>query len=162
MIKKFSKESGQAIVEAIIAISILVMGLLGIFTLLSRSLSLNRVVTDQSTATHLAAEGIELVKNLIDANVMQGRPWNLGLAPGDYEMDFNDSALAPNQNRKLNFDVSSGEYSYDAGSQTNFQRVITIAQPTPEEIKVNSLLKWVTRGSGEFEVNLEDHFFNWR
>lgn len=162
MIKKFSKENGQAIVEAIIAISILVVGLLGIFSLVSRSLSLNRFVSDQAAAANLAAEGIELVKNLIDANVMQRKPWNQGVGPGDYEIDFNDSALASNQNRKLNFDPGSGEYSYDAGSQTNFQRTITIAQPTPEEIQVNSVLKWLTRGSGEFEVNLEDHFFNWR
>lgn len=162
MFLNFHDQKGQAIVEAIVAISILVMGLLGIFSLVSRSLSLNRVIADQSTATHLAAEGIELVKNLIDTNVIQGKPWNLGLALGDYEMDFNDSALAPNQNRKLNFDSGSGQYSYDFGAPTVFRRVITITQPTPEEIKVNSLLKWVTRGSGEFEINLEDHFFNWR
>ncbi|MBI3046373.1 MAG: hypothetical protein HYY86_02460 [Candidatus Harrisonbacteria bacterium] len=161
-LKNSSSESGQLMVESIIAISVLIIGLLGIFTLLSRSLSLNRVIADQSAATHLAAEGIELVKNLIDANAIQRRPWNLGVNPGDYEVDFNDGALAVPQNRKLDFDSGSGQYSYDSGSPTTFQRLIVISQPSPDELKVNSLVKWTTRGGGQFEVNLEDHFFNWR
>ena len=169
LIKKLNPKSytpkpqgGQVLVEAIVAISILVIGLLGIFSLLSRSLSLNRVIADQSAATYLAAEGIELVKNLVDANAIQRRPWNLGINPGDYEMDFNDSALAANQNRKLNFDSESGQFSYDSGAPTAFQRLIVISQPSPDELKINSLVNWITRGGGQFEVNLEDHFFNWR
>lgn len=160
--KLLKAQSGQLMVEAMIAISILVVGLLGIFSLLSRSLSLNRVVGDQIIATNLAAEGIELVKNLIDANVLRGGPWNLGLNPGDYEIDFDDSVLAANQNRKIGFNSGSGLYGYGAGVPTNFQRLISISQPSPDEIKINSLVNWVTRGGGQFEVNLEDHFFNWR
>jgi|SRR3989344_4627917 len=162
MIKETTSQSGQLMVESIIAISILVVGLLGTFSLLSRSLSLNRVIADQMIAANLAAEGIELVKNLIDANVLRGGPWNLGLNLGDYEMDFNDLILAANQNRKISFDSGSGRYGYDSGAATSFQRLITVSQPQPDEIKVRTLVSWLTRGGGQFEVNLEDHFFNWR
>lgn len=166
--KLFKAQNGQVMVESIIAISVLVIGLLGIFTLLSRSLSLNRVIADQSVATHLAAEGIELVKSRLDRNALLNAggsavPWNDGVNRGDYEMDFNDSVLAVNQNRKLNFDSGSGQYSYDFGAPTAFQRLIAISpNPDGNEIKVNSIVAWTTRGGGQFEVNLEDHFFNWR
>lgn len=162
MFKRNSSESGQLMVEAMIAISILTIGLLGIFSLLSRSLSLNRVIADQMIATNLAAEGIELVKNLIDANVLRRNPWNQEISSGDYEIDYNDTVLTGNQNRKISFDSGSGFYGYGAGVPTNFQRLISISQPSPDEIKINSLVNWVTRGGGQFEVNLEDHFFNWR
>lgn len=153
---------GQMMVEAMIAITIAVVGLLGIFSLLSRSLSLNKVVSDQVVAANLASEGIELVKNLVDSNVIQRNPWNLGINSGIYEIDFIDSSLSSNQNRYLNFDSATGEYSYGAGQATRFQRKITIEQPTADEIKTNSAVKWETRGGGNFEINLEDHFFNWR
>ena len=65
---KFRKNKGYILIEAIIAITIAVVGLLGIFSLLSRSLSLNRVVADRFVASYLVAESIEIVKNLVDNN----------------------------------------------------------------------------------------------
>ena len=37
------------------------------------------MVGDQVIATNLASEGVELVKNLIDSNIIQRKPWNLGV-----------------------------------------------------------------------------------
>ena len=59
---------GYVLVESVVAMTIVVVGLLGIFSLLSQSLSLNRVVGDRYVGTYLAAEGIEVVKNIIDNN----------------------------------------------------------------------------------------------
>ncbi|MEK9170544.1 MAG: hypothetical protein AAB674_02760 [Patescibacteria group bacterium] len=154
--------SGQMLVEAMIAITIAIVGLLGIFSLLSNSLSLNRVVGDQVIATNLASEGVELVKNLIDSNIIQRKPWNLGVDPGEFEIDFSGNSLSPYQNRYLNFNPETGEYSYGSGQPAKFIRKVVIGQPSPDEIKTNSIVKWETRGGGKFEINLEDHFFNWR
>lgn len=154
--------NGQILVEAMVAITIAVVGLLGIFALLSQSLSLNKVVIGQSVGANLAVEGIELVKNLIDGNIIQKRPWNEGVGPGQYELDFTEQGLSANQNRFLNFDASTGEYNYRAGQPSRYQRVITVEEPAPDEIKVNSSVNWITRGGGEFSVDLEDHFFRWR
>ncbi len=156
------RSKGQMMVEAMIAITIAVAGLLGIFSLLSRSLSLNKVVGDQVIAANLASEGIELVKNLIDSNVIQQQPWNLSINPGEFEIDFISDNLSSYQDRYLNFDSATGEYSYESSQSTKFKRKIIIEQPIPDEIKINSMVKWETRGGGEFEINLEDHFFNWR
>ena len=67
---------GYMLVELMVSISLLVVGFLGFLGLLSRSLSLNRVVADQFIANYLAMEGIEITKNLIDSNIIQGSPWN--------------------------------------------------------------------------------------
>lgn len=158
----FSRNKGQLIIESMISISIAVVGILGILALLSRSTSLNRVVSDQFTGAYLAAEGIEITKNIIDANIIQLKPWNEGFSSGSFEADYNSAELELNQNRQFLFDSADNLYSYGAGNQTNFVRTINIQLVGSEEIKVNSIVKWTTRGGGKFEVNLEDHFFNWR
>jgi len=161
------KENGQIMVEALIAITIATVGLLGIFTLVSRSLSLNRVVADQYIASNLAAEGIELVKNLIDYNVRNGLPFNNGscLSEGNHNIGYNDligSSCAYDSSRFLLFNSLTRFYGYDAGAATPYKRTVTISWPQSDEIMAQSLVVWTTRGGGEFEVKLEDHFFNWR
>ena len=160
---KFQLNRGYILVESLIAITIVVVGLLGIFSLLSRSLSLNRVVADRFVAAYLAGEGIELVKNSIDNNILEGKPWNEGLASGDYEADFHDTGLQTDLHRTLRLDPNTGAYSYTETSPTNFRRTIHIdVSRDGEEITVGSRVAWLTRGGGKFNINLEEHLFNWR
>ena len=161
--QKLKVTSGQLIIEAMIGIGIAVVGLLGILTLLSRSISVNRVVGDQFIGNYLAAEGLEVVRNLIDANIIQNRPWNQGFnTVGSFEVNYQSLSLEPSQNRQLLFDSTNNRYNYQNGTPTPFKRTINIVPIGSEEIKVNSIVAWTTRGSGQFEVNLEDHFLNWR
>ena len=155
-------KKGQLLIESMIAISIIVVGLLGLVGLLSRSLSLNRVVSDQFTANYLAAEGIEVVKNIVDANTVQKQPWNLGLANGEYQVSYDSVQLESTLRQPLVFEEGTGRYSYGFGRPTSFVRTIKIELLSQDEIKVNSIVNWTTRGGGKFEVNTEDHFFNWR
>jgi len=152
---------GYLLIESMIGISIAVVGILGILSLISRSVSLNRVVGDQFTGAYLAAEGIEIVKNLIGANIINRRPWNSGFMDGDFEADYLSMFLDSGRNRRLLFDSTSRLYSYQTGSPTNFIRTIKIELIGSGEIKVNSVVRWTSRGGGEFEANLENHFFNW-
>jgi hypothetical protein len=158
---RFQKKEGQVLVEALVALGILTVGLLGISTLLSRSLSLNRVVSTNYAGTYLAAEGIEIVKNIIDTNVLQSRAWNDLGGNGDYEADFDDSSLGSNQSRFLAFDPATNIYSYGGPQATPFRRLIRIALTGSDEVKVNSIVSWSVRG-GDYQVNLEDHFLRWR
>jgi type II secretory pathway pseudopilin PulG len=159
---KLKAKRGQLLIESMIGISIAIVGILGILALLSKSASLNQVVSNQFIGNYLAAEGIEIVKNLIDANIIQGKPWNQGFQTASFEADYTSLSLAPNQNRPLLFDSANNLYSYQSGAPALFTRTINIELVGSEEIKVNSVVKWRTRGGGQFEVNLEDHFFNWR
>lgn len=161
--KSSHQNKGYLLVETMVAVMIVTVGLLGIFSLLSRSLSLNRVVGDNFRAAYLSAEGIEIVKNIIDNNLIAERPWNYRISDGNYEISYEDFLLQPNQNRFLNYNPVSGFYSYNEDRPTNFQRVISInVSEDGQKIAVGSKVKWITRGGGRSEINLEDHFLNWR
>lgn len=180
MIKKFSnhpsfhscERGGFFVVEAIVSVSALVVGFLGIVTLLSNSLALNRVVSDSYTGNYLALEGIEIVKNLIDANAIQKSGWNCGfINGGDFEIEYNSlpatggcpgTALEPNSSRLLGFDPGVGLYGYSGSQGTGFRREIKINILSDNETQVNSIVSWTTRGGGTSSVNLEDHFWDWK
>ncbi|MDE2000962.1 MAG: hypothetical protein KGI60_00140 [Patescibacteria group bacterium] len=159
---RHSSRCGQMMIEAMVALSIVLVGLLGIFSLVSRSLSLNRVATEQYTGANLAAEGIEIVKNILDANALQKNAWNMGVAPGEYQVDYTSASLAQYGGVPLHYDPATGMYSYAGPETTSYNRKITVSQPSPDEIVVDSTVSWTTRDSGQFQVDLEDHFFNWR
>jgi type II secretory pathway pseudopilin PulG len=172
--------AGQIMLESIVAISIIVIALLGIFDLLSRSLSTNRIAGNQYVASNLASEGIEMVKNLIDNNVIQGTSWNAGLNPGIYEIAYDNTNLeiidqidsnpdncTPDfvrQNAQLlTFDPATGLYAYGLPNPTIYKRAVCVKNLSgDDELKVNSIVTWTTRGDANFEINLEGHYFNWR
>lgn len=173
--RKADKESGQALVEVMVAVAMLTVGFLGIVGLLSRALALNRVVADNYVATYLAAEGIEITKNIIDGNEGQGLVWNDGngvsdcsgdieIGVGGCEADTDSTELRGYRAQLLNFDDSTKLYSYSGGaSPTSFRRRIVITlMPGGSEVQVESQVTWITRGGGTSEVTLEDHFYDWR
>ena len=161
------------LVETMVALSVITIGLLGIFALLSTSMGLNRFVSEKHVATYLAAEGIELVKNLIDTNYIARKggqliSWNEGLSQaGSYEIDYMSTSLAPVSGGNLNLlYYSDGLYGYDqsgGAEQTKYKREIIIDPSIADQIKVNSIVVWEGRGLAEARmVNLEDKFFDWR
>lgn len=153
---------GQLLIEAMIAMGIVVVGTVGVLGLLSQALSLNRAVSNQFVGTYLAAEGIEVLRNILDANLIQGREWNSGFRDGVFEIDYRSTALENNGDRKILFNSSSGRYGYESGEETPFVRTVRVKLVGQNEVAVNSIVSWTTRGSRSFEVNLEDHFFSWR
>ncbi|MDP3947142.1 MAG: prepilin-type N-terminal cleavage/methylation domain-containing protein [bacterium] len=157
-----NRRRGQLLIEAMIAISVITVGIAGVLALLSQSLTLNRVVADQYTATYLAAEGIEVVKNIIDTNIVNTRPWNQGLTDGAYEVDFKSIVLTPDAGRQIQFDAATGRFGYQGGTPTNYRRQVLITLISADEVRVNSIVNWITHGSGAFSLDTEDHFFNWR
>ncbi len=180
--------SGQSLIEAIIAISLLTVGFIGIAALLSQSLFLTRVVSDQTTATYLAAEGIELAKNLIDHDVYMhlaglGTGWGscfanslaTALAPGataSYEFDYTstDCNKAYFSTEVLQFDPVTGLYGYasdlpvgDNPVPTKFTREIRMGWSVDgKQFTVNSIVRWGTGAFVPQDIDLEDHFYSWR
>lgn len=152
--------AGQIIIESVVATSVLVVGFLGLFALLARSFYLSRIVQDNYAATYLAAEGIEVVKNIVDHNVVSGLPWNSGFANGDYEVEYGSASLAASANRTLSFDSSANVYRYAGNVRTSFRRLMRINLASQNELRVNSIVSWNT-GLFQSSVNLEDRFFNW-
>ena len=163
------RDNGQLIVEMMVAVSLLVIGLLGVFAVLSQSLGLNRVAANQFVAANLAAEGIEVTKNIVDANFINDAQWNLYIEDGQYEVQFDDTSLIGNEasdnpSQQKFLSLNNGRYSYDSGGEeTRFKRIITIKNSEDlTEIKVISRVYWRDRGGVDFDIVLEDRFRNWR
>lgn len=152
-------KKGSILIESVVAINVILVGLLGVFNLLSSSLALNRDVGQKFVATYLAAEGIEVVKNLIDTNYAESRPWNEGLSDGTYSVSYDSDSLVFNSEENLR--LENGIYGYESGEETLFRRDINIELISSDEIKVVSVITWQTK-KGSRSVDLEDYFFNWR
>jgi len=152
---------GYLLIESSIGLALLLVILGSSFSFLSSSLGMTKIVQNQALASFLASEGIEVVKNIIDSNIINFRAWNQGLSDGEYEVQYDSENLSPYQNRFLKLDKSTDIYSYTNGENTFFKRKIKIKNINSDEIQVNSIVSFKLKG-GDYEVNLEDHFFNWR
>jgi len=158
------------LVEALVAMGILTVAVFAIFSMLTRSTSLNRSISQQYVATYLAAEGLELVKNITDSNLFVcGTPWNEGVVGGSsgsaraYEVDYLSDAMRPVSGQKLRIDPVTGFYQYQTGEPSIFTRTVRIETiSSDKEIRVVSVVNWRGRGGVQSEVSLEDHFFKWR
>lgn len=163
---KLKANSGQLLIEALVAMGILTVAVFAVFSLLTRSTSLNRVVSQQYVATYLAAEGIELTKNILDSNLLRcGTAWNTGAVPqrDPYEVDYLSDRLTNATGGKLLINPNNGFYQYQSGDPSLFTRLIYLETiSTDEQIRVTSVVNWRSRGGVENEVRLEDHFFKWR
>lgn len=169
---KLHTRSGQSLIEAIIAISLLLVGFLGTITLINRSVGLTRVVADSYVGSYLAAEGIEVVKSLIDSNYLQERPFFSGFAACDttcdWELEYNSSweSNRPSDytGRTFTYDPIQRLYTYSAfGTATSFTRKVsvTLVGPSGKEMIVSSYVEWDARGGGKSAVTVEDHFYDW-
>ena len=168
---------GQSLIEAMVAISILTVGFLGITTLLTKSFQLNRVAADQTKGTYLAAEGIEITKNILDYGVFNGiatgvAGWGKCFSiTGYYQLDYltNDCSITPipfslvSSPATIYFDPASGLYSnipVGGSIKTIFQRDVYV-EYKGDEIDVHSTVTWKATAFSSQSVTLEDHFYNW-
>jgi prepilin-type N-terminal cleavage/methylation domain-containing protein len=115
--------SGFSLIEVVISMGVLAVGLLGVTMLYSNSLLYIVSTRDQVTATGLAQEGVELVRNIAD----NGGP----LLPGfGYRIDINPGGnIVMNSGQKtLRYSSASGlgVFRHTGGTATKFQRRITI------------------------------------
>ena len=165
----FLVKKGQMLIELLIGLSVITTAVIAIVALMLRSVSSVRSAGEEYVATYLAAEGIELVKSIVETNFRASVSFNAGVGPDSCpigsEMDYNDWQLdtpCPGENRPLLFDSGIGRYNYDSGGPTKFRRALNIAWDdpgNPKSIIVRSRVFWSGR-SGAREVVLEDVFYN--
>jgi len=170
--KKF-KTKGITLIEALVAISILIIGIFSGFILVTRVLSNINVIRDRLTASFLAQEGIELVRQIRDTNylkILSGENilWNNGLNNGNYIIsaeigNSGPSGLIPlgqSETPYLKYNSNTKIFNYISGANTPFSRLIRIERLSEQEIRVQSELNWKSR-SVNFKLVAEDHLFNW-
>lgn len=165
---------GFTLVEALIAISILIIGILSGFILVTRALYNVSVIQDRLTASFLAQEGIELVRNIRDTNYVkvlnnQSANWRDGLSEdGCYTIEnylYSEGNIRLNKitcgnGPYLKYNSFTNLYNYSEGDITPFYREIKIETVSNNEIRIISFVKWKTKNMN-FDLTVEDHLFNW-
>ena len=167
-------QKGFTLIEISIAISILAITVVGIFSAFFVVVILTSDSTDRLTGTYLAQEGIEIVRNIRDQNWLnmddclynQGNQncptWLAGnldssscrLNASGCQADYTDSSLESYvSNNYLNIDVN-GLYRHESGKQSKFKRKIIIEPvvdiintDTEHIIKVFVQVSWDKKGN---------------
>ncbi|MDD5535412.1 MAG: prepilin-type N-terminal cleavage/methylation domain-containing protein [Candidatus Pacebacteria bacterium] len=172
---RFSKK-GFTLVEALIAMSVLIIGIFSGFVLVTRALYNAAVIQDRLTASFLAQEGVELVRQIRDTNFIkildnESDNWRDGLEDGNYIVeakirDGSSISLVPIEegreapNLLYNDDVDQRIYNHSIGEETVFNRKIKISSISGDQIMVEVIMNWKTRNI-EFDLIVEDRLFNW-
>lgn len=183
--KIFKNQRASLMVESVVALALIIISLLGIVNLLTKSFYFNFETYNRFIATNLAIEGIEILKNIIDTNIATNTLNWENFNEGIYQIDYSSFTLPASyfaysnnvdknffkNNVSINFlkfDSTTLKYNYTNGRNTNFKRLVALkylsynsSTPDKKIIKVNSYVYWIYKGR-EYLINLEDNFYNWR
>ena len=134
----------------IFAITIISVGVLGVYNGMSFAISNTQKAREHFMSAYLAQEGIEIVKNMRDANWIVGSEWDEGLVCANgCEADYNTASSTfssfPYTGRYLKID-SSGFYNYDSGADTIYQRKITTVEPVSPTSTLNIIVEVYFKG----------------
>ena len=158
---------GFTLLEVLVAMFVLVMGVLGVFGLISRTVTFNSSVNSQLVASYLAQEGLELVRNIRDANFLKIHKipewegaWNDGLTScsSGCGADYDDTVLGDFKTTPLK--LNNGFYTYDAGTDTIFTREIVIDSTVADVLKVSVDVFWVDKGNTRHVLGATE-LYNW-
>ncbi len=156
---------GFTIVEVLVATFLVSVGIMGVFALIGRVASQSSQSLSRLSASFLAREGIEITRNMRDSNLLKlnkglGGLWTDGLlsCSAGCEIDYNDSSFVSYSGRFLKNNASF--YSYDSGTDTKFQRKITITSLNAYTLEVAVDIFWQDKGNAQ-SVRAATQLFNW-
>ncbi len=154
-------QKGFTLAESVIAITLIIIGIVGVLNLVNRSAGFANIASNRLIAANLGQEAIEIVRNVRDSNWVNQKNWNaelIGFCDGVFQLDYNQG-LKCDTNSFLLFDEESG-YNYSEGRETIYKRKVEITEINNSELRVKAIVSWQTRG-GDFEIVVEDHLYNW-
>lgn len=173
--KKIS--GGFTLVETLVAIAIFTTSILGLMLVLAAGIYNTNYAKNKITASYLAQEGIEYIRNMRDTyglyTAVTGKDWSnfkAKLAPCNLgnECGF-DNSVAPIDVKKCNqlndcklfFNNNNGSYNSGVGVDSGFARKIWADVIGPDkEIKIFSNVSW-TQSSGSYSITFSENLFNW-
>lgn len=148
--------------ETLIAISILLVSVVGPISLIGDSLHKIYYAKDEMVAINLAQEGIEIVRQVRDSNMLAGAAWDTGFTGPNYVADIlNNPPLVSNvSDQKIYIDSVTGLYRQGAVyTPTQFSRLITI-QGAGDERQIISTVTWKT-GGDTGTISVSENLFKW-
>jgi hypothetical protein len=177
MYKHFPNK-GFSLIEVIGAVTILLMGLVGVLSLVIQN---SRVIHHNElrlVGVMLAQEGVELTRNQRDSNWLSGAVWNSGICAAACDPTF---TVEMTTGGALNFNYTpnvigdsgttlrvstNGLYQHSGGiSTTIFRRLITTSNPvgcnSTSCLRVVSQVQWDLRGR-TYTQQVEEYLYDWQ
>ena len=164
----FSKKNfgGFTLVETLVAIAILLIAVVGPISLIGDALHKLYYAKDQMIAINLAQEGIEVVRQVRDSNMLAWDgatpPWNSGITAGTYIVDASSGTVTSTPGVQQPVYLSNGFYEQGTPAPpTQFTRLVTITDIVlGRELKVTSTVEWKTGGQTG-TITVSEYLFKW-
>lgn len=185
------RRAGFTLVETLVAISILLVGVSAAFAAAQSGLSSTTAVKDRITAIFLAQEGMEMVRNLKDENLLEqnlsgdanspywlngmvgaGAPCGTVATPTSCDFSFRDNEPnikfvtcdASNSNCKLNignFGAIGNRYTHEPSATQISKFTRNISFLVSESGNKKEALVTVEVKWGAHEIEVTNSLFNW-
>jgi len=167
-----NSRAGFSLIEALVAIAILLLALIGPFTIATKGLVSANFARDQVTAFYLAQEATEIIRSKRDNNVLGGKEWTDKLDEcfdKECTVDATKNIDSGSAIKKctgecdvLQQSSSSKLYGYLGGwDDTKFTRKIYIEEMSADEIRATVTVLW-SSGSIDKSFSITETFFNWQ
>lgn len=152
-------KKGFTLLETLVAIAILLIAVVEPMSIIGGSLSQISTVRDQTLAVNLAQEGIEIVRQKRDSNMLvcwgsflpSCATWSNGLTGGDYIIDptaVNPIISCPCGDTKIYLDGNNFYVQGSGVTATQFSRVVNITDiPLSAEKIITSTVTWSVGGT---------------
>lgn len=169
----YMNSRGFTLLEIIVVVTIILVAFTGIFTLLTKIIFVSKISVNKLTATMLAQEAVEIVRNIRETNWLHGKAWNEGLAAGTYIAQYDSLTLKPFEDKFLILNPRLVLYGYteeinpeEGVVESIFKREIAIignpdGDPLTDDIAVTSEVTWDERRRPQ-SILLEDRLYDWK
>lgn len=163
------KKTAFSLIEVIMVLFIASVGIIAALSLAVRSANFQQSKKELGTAMFLANEGIEIMKNIKDTNIILGREYNIwdgSTIPSNgvrfYQVDYANLVavdVASINDSVLQQDSLSGFFSHDTFLPDSiFSRLITITT-SDDSSEVESWVRWKSRGN-VFDYKVSTIFYD--
>lgn len=164
---------GFTLVETLVAISILMISIVGPFYSVYKAVQVTYISRDQLIATTLAQEGVEYVRNVRDSNYLYNLKnssapvsWMNGLSActgKNCTVDATENTAPTTCSGTCNplYISSTNLYTQQVtGTATRFTRTVTITTVSANESTVTVTISWVNLHV-PYTITISEHLYNW-
>lgn len=158
-------KKGFTLLETLVAIAILLIAVVGPMSIIGGSLSQISTVRDQTIAVNLAQEGIEIVRQKRDSNMLDkwgggSAVWGDGLTSGDHIIDPLTATITacPCSDTKIYLDVNNFYTQGSGFTATKFSRTVNIADLSSAEKIITSTVTWSVGGATK-KIEVKESIF---
>ncbi|MDD5569363.1 MAG: prepilin-type N-terminal cleavage/methylation domain-containing protein [Candidatus Pacebacteria bacterium] len=173
MKKRFTQKVAKSftLIEMLVACFLISIALLGAYAGITKYSQQNKQARENFVASMLGQEGVEIVRNIRDANWVNGAAWDTGLTACNCtgtvgcEAEFDDTALVsyadwPTNGHYLYIENGTGFYRYVSGAndtKTPFRRQICIDTSVANELHIVVNMFWASH-----QTSIKEDLYDWK